>query len=351
VQAGPVPFGVRVLSREDPRGSVVEEGVVEVAPFSDLRTELVPSRARGRRSAKFQLAVDNNGNRPVSAEVVAVDPENELQIRVDPPTLVAEPGTTTLVRTRVKPNKTYLKGAPQTHPFQLLVVPDGGEATTSDGVMTQEQLLPKWLVPALAALAALAVVGLVLWLTLVRPAIKSLAREQAAQQVKQISAQASQASSAANEAKSTAAAAQQTAAAADQKASGGTTTKPTTPAGGTDAATAGTPISFRISAKADQVADESFQTFQFVAPQNKSLNITDLILQNPRGDAGILQLRQGDTVILEEGLANFRDLDFHYVVPIHVNPNQPVVIAVNCTKAGSGTTCTPSASFSGKLVK
>jgi len=354
VQAGPVPFGVRVLSREDPRGSVVEEGVVEVAPFSDLKTELVPSRARGRRAAKYQLAVDNNGNRPVSAEVVAVDPENELQIRVDPPTLVAEPGTTTLVRTRVKPNKTYLKGAPQTHPFQLLVVPDGGEASTSDGVMTQEQLLPKWLVPALAALAGLAVVGLVLWLTLVRPAIKSLARDQAAQQVKQISAQASQASSAANEAKSTAAAAQQTAAAADQKASGGTPTKSNTPAGGTDAATAGTPTSFRISANANQVTnptDTSFQTFQFVAPNHQSLNITDLILQNPRGDAGILQLKQGDTVLLEEGLANFRDLDFHYVVPIHMNPDQPLVIAVNCTKAGSGTTCTPSASFSGKLVK
>jgi len=351
VQAGPVPFGVRVLSREDPRGSVVEEGVVEVAPFSDLKTELVPSRARGRRSAKYQLAVDNNGNRPVSAEVVAVDPENELKIRVDPPTLVAEPGTTTLVRTRVTPNKRFLKGTPQTHPFQLLVVPDGGEASTSDGVMTQEQLLPKWLVPALAALAALAVVGLVLWLTLVRPAIKSLARDQAAQQVKQVSDQAKQASSAANEAQSSAAAAQQTAAAADQKASGGTTTKKTNPAGGTtDAATAGTPTSFRISAKADQVADDSFQTFQFVAPKNQSLNITDLILQNPRGDAGILQLRQGDTVLLEEGLANFRDLDFHYVVPIHVNPNQPVVIAVNCTKAGSGTTCTPSASFSGRLV-
>src|SRR6266511_26209 len=51
VQAGPVPFGVRVLSREDPRGSVVEEGVVDVAPFADLKVELVPSGSTATTSA------------------------------------------------------------------------------------------------------------------------------------------------------------------------------------------------------------------------------------------------------------------------------------------------------------
>ncbi len=355
VQAGPVPFGVRVLSREDPRGSVVEEGVVEVAPFSDLKTELVPSRQRGRRSARYQLAVDNNGNRPVTAEVVAVDPENELQIKVDHPTLQAEPGTTTLVRARVKPHKTFLKGAPQTHPFQLLVVPDGGEATTSDGVMTQEQLLPQWLMPALAVLLALATVAVVLWLTLVKPAIKTLAKEQAQQQTKAISDQASKASSAAAQAQSTAAQASSAASQASQKngggtGGGGTTTKPSTSASA-DAATQGTPTSFRIPTQANQVTDSSFQTFSFTAPNNQAINITDLILQNPRGDAGILQVRAGDRVLLEEGLANYRDNDYHYVVPIHVDPGVRVVVAVNCTKPGSGTQCTPSVSFSGRLTK
>ena len=36
VPAGFVPFGVRVLSREEPHGSVVEEGSVQVEPFTDL---------------------------------------------------------------------------------------------------------------------------------------------------------------------------------------------------------------------------------------------------------------------------------------------------------------------------
>jgi hypothetical protein len=354
VQAGPVPFGVRVLSREDPRGSVVEEGVVEVAPFSDLKIELVPSRSRGRRSAKHQLAVDNNGNRPVNAEVVAVDPENQLQIKVDPPVLLAEPGTTTLVRTRIKPTKRFLKGAPQPHPFQLLVVPDGGEAATADGVMTQEQLLPKWLLPVAAIVAGLAILGAVLWLTLVQPAIKSLARDQAQQQVKAISSQAAEAKKTAADAAQTAAAAAKTADDADKRA-GGTGLPPKvtpTPPPNPNDPTTGTPTSFRIQAEANPVTDGSFTTFTFTAPDKQKLNVTDVFFENPAGDAGLLQLRVGDQVIREIGLANYRDLDGHYIVPIHLEPDQQLVVAVSCSKPGSGAAkCTPAVSFSGRLQK
>jgi hypothetical protein len=354
VQAGPVPFGVRVLSREDPRGSVVEEGVVEVAPFSDLTVELVPSRSRGRRGGKHQLAVDNKGNRPVNAEVVAVDPENELQIRVDPPVLIAEPGTTTMVRTRVKPQKTYLKGPEKRHPFQLLVVPDGGEAATADGVMTQEQLLPKWLLPAAAIVAALAVLGAVLWLTLVQPAIKSLARDQAQQQVKAISAQANEAKQTASAAQQQASQAAQAANDADKRAGGPGTPKPATPAVPVNPndPNVGDPTQFRIQTEASPVTDGSFQTFSFTAPDNKKLNVTDLVFENPAGDAGLIQLRIDDKVIRELGLANYRDLDGHFIVPLHLEAGQKLVVAVSCSKPGGGAAkCTPGVSFSGRLVK
>lgn len=353
VQAGPVPFGVRVLSREDPRGSVVEEGVVEVAPFSDLKVELVPSRTRGRRSAKTQLAVDNNGNRPVNAEVVAVDPENELQIRVDPPVLLAEPGTTTLVRTRVRPQKRYLKGPEKRHPFQLLVVPDGGEAATADGVMTQEQLLPKWLLPVTAIVAALAVLGAVLWLTLVSPAIKSLARDQAAQQVKAANSAAADAKKAADQAQQTASQAASVADKVDKKTGGtGIPTKPAPTTPNPNDPTAGDPISGRIPAEASPVTDGSFQLFSFTAPDNKKMNVTDVVFENPAGDAGLVQLRIGDKIIRELGMANYRDWDNHYVVPLHLDAGQSLTLAVSCSKPGPGAAkCTPGLSFSGRVVK
>jgi len=57
VHAGIVPWGLRIASREDPHGSRVEEGQVEVLPFEDVRAELVPHVSSGRRSARFDLAV------------------------------------------------------------------------------------------------------------------------------------------------------------------------------------------------------------------------------------------------------------------------------------------------------
>ena len=51
VPAGQMPFGVHVISKEDPAGSVVEEGVLDVAPFSDVFAELAPRTSRGRRGA------------------------------------------------------------------------------------------------------------------------------------------------------------------------------------------------------------------------------------------------------------------------------------------------------------
>ena len=48
--AGIVPFGLRARSREDPAGSAVEEGSVEVGAFQSPFAELVPRTSRGSGS-------------------------------------------------------------------------------------------------------------------------------------------------------------------------------------------------------------------------------------------------------------------------------------------------------------
>ena len=40
--AGLVPFGIRVWSKEDPEGSTVQEGQLEVGSFLDTSAELLP---------------------------------------------------------------------------------------------------------------------------------------------------------------------------------------------------------------------------------------------------------------------------------------------------------------------
>ncbi|MHB8893341.1 MAG: COG1470 family protein, partial [Candidatus Limnocylindrales bacterium] len=57
--AGHVPFGLRARSREDPAGSAVEEGSVEVGAFQEPYAELVPRTSRGSSSGSHDLAVDN----------------------------------------------------------------------------------------------------------------------------------------------------------------------------------------------------------------------------------------------------------------------------------------------------
>jgi len=47
IAAGPLPFGIRTQSREDPEGSTVEEGVVEILAFFEPFAELVPRTSRG----------------------------------------------------------------------------------------------------------------------------------------------------------------------------------------------------------------------------------------------------------------------------------------------------------------
>src|SRR6266536_2390940 len=44
VPAGLIPFGVRVFSSEDPAGSVVEEGTVQLGAFTEVTAEIVPSK-------------------------------------------------------------------------------------------------------------------------------------------------------------------------------------------------------------------------------------------------------------------------------------------------------------------
>jgi hypothetical protein len=63
IAPGPVVFGLRAQSHEDPGGSAVEESQLTVLPFSDTGAELIPRTSRGRRGASHEVALDNRGRR------------------------------------------------------------------------------------------------------------------------------------------------------------------------------------------------------------------------------------------------------------------------------------------------
>jgi type II secretory pathway pseudopilin PulG len=358
VAAGSVPFGIRVASREDPYGSVVEEGVVEVGGFTDMTAELVPAKVEGSRRGRFEVAVDNVGNHPVAVRLHPADPDGDLEFKLAQNDVVLAPGTAAFVKLVAKPRNTFLRGPSQPRPFRVEVVPSSGPPLTAAGTMVQRQLLPKWVLPALIALLALAAVLAALWFTVLKPAVKSAAREAAAQQADQVKTAADQAQAGAGQAQEQAKQAEAKAEEA-MKAAGldpnlppgsAPTAKPNAPA-----TAPGEPTDFRVAADAAIVANpDVFTDFTFTPPPEKALLISDIVLQNPRCDTGTVRvMRDVDgtrSVLWEVGLANFRDLDRHYAEPLQFKKGEKIVVQVSCQNPAEKGNCKPSVSFSGRAL-
>lgn len=361
VPAGVIPFGVRVFSSEDPAGSVVEEGTVQLGAFTEVTAEIVPNKVEASSKAHFEVAVDNRGNRPVAVELSPLDPEDELDFQLERNRVDLAPGTAAFIRMRTQPRKRFLRGQPIRHRFQVFVTAEGNEPLKTEGTMVQRQLLPKWLLPALAALLVLLLALVTLWFTVMRPAVKSAAREAAQEQNKEIVKAAQDAGAGADAAKKNADQAKQNSEQA-MKAVGltppvdggapGPANGAANPAPGANAAN-GTPTDFRVAADANIDSNVNrFAEFPYTAPDpGKTLVITDLVLQNPRGDTGTLRLLRDSggtkSVLLEVGLANFRDLDHHWLQPWRFAPGEKIVLAVSCQNAAGR--CSPSVSFSGRV--
>lgn len=363
VLAGQVPFGVRVLSREDPPNSSVAEGAVEVEPFTDLQLELAPKTSKCRSKAVHEVVVDNSGNVPIPVEVVTNDPDEQMKLTLDHSTLVVQPGTSAFLKLRAKPYDRFLRGPDKRLPFGVTAMSGDLPPVNADGTVVQQQLLPKWLLPAVVALLAAAVVLAVLWFTLVKPTVQTAAREAGKKQAQAENAammqQVDQAEKKADTAQSQAATAEKKVddMAANGGGGGGGGEGATTGPGGVDITT-GTAVDFRITADPKAQANvDKFTKFEVPAntiPADKTLVVTDIILQNPRGDNGTLVIKRGNDILYETGLQNFRDMDFHFLEPWTFAPDQKLTIEVSCQLPGAPEPatgkCSPSASFSGRLA-
>jgi hypothetical protein len=333
--AGAFPFGVRAQSAEDPDGSAVEEGAITVGAFADLFGEIIPRTSRGRRSASHEVAVDNRGNTRLNATVEAADADQQLAFDVTPPGVVADPGTAVFSKIRVKPRRRFWRGQPKTYPFKVAIEPEFGPKMSLDGSIVQEAMLPRWTLSALLLALAGLIAAIVFWLAFLQPAIKSAATAALADAGITPIPSASGGGGGA------------TPSAAATPGGGGTPTP--TPVGGTPTPTptpgtgtpppvvAGLPVDGRLA------GDNSFpSSTAFDAPYY----LTDLVFANPNGRNGSIVLYRDAFVLATLRLENFRDLDFHYVTPILVQPKQSLRLEVTCTGANASP-CDPSVYFSG----
>ncbi|MGI8683965.1 MAG: COG1470 family protein [Acidimicrobiales bacterium] len=338
VPAGDVPFAIKISSREDPAGSVVEEGTAQIGAFSDLFAELVPRASRGRRAARHDLAIDNRGNSATYAELRAGDPDDLLVFAVEPQAVDPAPGTATFARLKVGARKRIIKGPPMSHPFQVLVQRDGAEPVPVDGTFVQEAVIPPWGTKALMAVLAALLLFLLLWFALLRPSIKSAAKDAVDEAIAPVAADAAAAKAAAGQAAKDAGAA----AAAAEKATGTSlpTTSTTAVVDRNGGIGIGSTYDGRLFLTKPGIAS-------FAIPERKVFELTDLIIQNPAGNSGAVNVRRNGTPLLVLALENFRDHDYHFVSPVVFKAGDKLELSADCKAPPDG--CSPGLYFSGVM--
>lgn len=403
VAPGPTPFGIKVVSQEDPAGSAAEEGVITVGQFADRTVELFPLTARGRRRGRFELAVDNRGNAPIQVDLAGSDGEGVCDYKFASDSVVVEPGTAKFTKLRVEPRKKFWKGPPKTHQFQVLVTerpliaepepdPAGGWAPpgadpgttggatavalapspappvappeTVNGTLLQEALLPPWIVKAVLLAIALLLLLWLLWQLLLKPTVESAAEDAVAEELDVLEERV-------DEVAPTTVAGQQATVPATQPGGedggdeaggedggedgggedgdGSTTT--TTASGGPAttvpefATTFGDPTDFQLGIGTAVPAGTSQP---FSQPFSAQFALTDIVLQNPGGDIGRVEISRDGAVVFASALENFRDYDLHFVAPYIFGGGQNLTMTVQCTTPGpSNSGCSVSASFAG----
>ncbi|QUQ65952.1 DUF4232 domain-containing protein [Kutzneria sp. CA-103260] len=173
VRAGELPLAVRVLPAQRPRLATVPETTVTIEPFTQLTAALAPRRRRAAWRANFHVRLANQGNTPIDVGLDASDPGEELRYGGVPSSTALRPGEDAEVRLRVRGASPIWFGRPVTSPFQVTATPkDTQESKELDGELVQTALLPRWPLALLPVLLALVLV----WFTLVRPAVDSAAK-------------------------------------------------------------------------------------------------------------------------------------------------------------------------------
>jgi hypothetical protein len=358
VKPGVTPFGVRVISREDPDGSVVEEGSIAVGKFEQRAIELYPPTNRGRRQGVYELAIDNRGNAPIDVAVAGSDPENICRFRFAQDVLRVEPGAATFTKLKVAPVKRFWKGPPKTHQFQVLVTAEEHPPEIVPGTYMQEALLPPWIVKAVLAAAAVVLVLFILWQTLFKSTVETAARDAVEEPLEALTERIDEVAPttttiAGQSATTTTAAGEDggdgdatTTTAGGGQNDGGTTTSVGGGSGSGFSTAFGDPIDFQLGIGSPVPAGTSLS---FTQPFTKNFAMTDMVLQNPGGDSGVITITRNGAVLKSSALENFRDYDLHLVAPYVFRSGQDLVLTINCTTPGPTNTngCQISASFSG----
>jgi hypothetical protein len=216
-----------------------------------------------------------------------------------------------------------------THPFQVVVDTEADPPITLDAGTVQTPVIPKSATRVAMALLALAALLLAGWFLLLKPVVRSAAKDAVDKPLTQVAQQANSAGQKADTAKAKADEVAQKAASGGAAPGGGAPAATKSAAAG---ATTTTPT--RVRLQTAQGASATPGTNTYTVPAKTTLVVTDLVMENPQGDTGRVDVLVDNTPILTLSLANFRDLDYHFVSAIEVPAGKTLAIQTTCQSPG-----------------
>ena len=83
-----------------------------IQPFEEFTTKLSPERVSGRRKARYEVAIRNTANAPVTVALDAADQDDELAYKFTPATLEIAPGQSSRSKLLVRPPRQRWIGRP-----------------------------------------------------------------------------------------------------------------------------------------------------------------------------------------------------------------------------------------------
>ena len=143
--AGSLPFAVRVRSRgADVATSVVEEGALDVAPFTELTAELLPRTSRARFTGRHRVRLNNVGNTAITVQLEGSDPEQAVALKFSPRALRVPAGGVAGVGVQVACTQIAWFADPKQWAFQVTAQAADAAPVRMQGALEQRPLIGRF---------------------------------------------------------------------------------------------------------------------------------------------------------------------------------------------------------------
>ncbi|HEY4333549.1 MAG TPA: hypothetical protein VGM78_13295 [Ilumatobacteraceae bacterium] len=313
--AGSAPLTVRIIPQTDPDDVVIAETTIEIGAFHDRRVHLLQPVVRGRRHARYEFLLENQGNSQASCRLHLIDTSRRLDGDFDPPAVGVEPGGTSLVRLKMKAVRRHWRRGSLTLPFSIEADQQGYPTANANANFIQTPAIPERLGRRFLAVVVLAGALVGAWFGVIKPQTERAARK------------------AARDITPTLILPQPPTGTGNQTAS---STPPTTAPPSTVPPTT-VPVVRPFNKRFDvTTAQSTTQSDTYVVPAGKELQITDYLFQNPNQDNGTATLMSNTDLLQVWNLTLVQgDEGNAFRSPIVLQANTTLSFSLTCTGVGN----------------